>query len=149
MLRRVVDKITIRHVLTHTSGIANFTSFPDYPKLEPFAATTAQLVARFRDKALDFEPGEKWNYSNSGYVLLTYLIEKISGGSYEAFVRENIFKPLKMSDTGAGFQLGCDSTSSLGLRVGAGSLRKMQASIHMSIPQGAGALMVFPPLRIF
>ena len=69
------DKITIFHVLTHTAGIPNFTSFPDYPKLEPFATTPADLVARFRDKPLEFEPGEKWNYSNSGYVLLSYLIE--------------------------------------------------------------------------
>src|SRR5260221_1550454 len=88
------DKITIFHLLTHTSGIPSFTSFPDYSKLEPFATTAAQLVARFRDKPLEFQPGEKWNYSNSGYALLSYLIEKITGGSYEAFVQENIFTPL-------------------------------------------------------
>src|SRR5581483_6185694 len=53
------DKITIYHLLTHTSGIPNFTSFPDYPKWEPFPATTAESVSRFRDKPLDFQPGEK------------------------------------------------------------------------------------------
>ena len=94
------DKITIFHLLTHTSGIPNFTGFADYQKLEPFAATSEQLVARFRDKPLDFEPGEKWQYSNSGYVLLGYLIEKITGESYEKFVRENIFTPLGMKDSG-------------------------------------------------
>ena len=67
------DKITIFNLLTHTSGIPSFTSFPDYAKLEPFPATSAELVARFRDKPLDFQPGEKWSYSNSGYVLLGYL----------------------------------------------------------------------------
>jgi CubicO group peptidase (beta-lactamase class C family) len=133
------DKITIRHVLTHTSGIPNFTSFPDYPKLEPFAATPAQLVARFCDKPLDFEPGEKWNYSNSGYVLLTYLIEKITGGSYEAFVRENIFTPLKMNDTGV------DSNSAVIQHRASGYVLAKDhfenaGFIHMSIPQGAGAL---------
>jgi len=57
-------------------------------------------VARFRDKPLDFQPGEKMSYSNSGYVLLGYLIEKISGQSYEKFVQENIFTPLGMKDSG-------------------------------------------------
>src|ERR1700688_4274588 len=57
------DKITIFNLLTHTSGIPNFTSFPDYPSLEPFATTPEQLVARFGDKPLDFQPGEQWSYS--------------------------------------------------------------------------------------
>src|SRR5674476_1316182 len=77
------DKITLFPLLTHTSGIPDFTSFPDYAKLEPFATTPEQLVSRFRDKPLDFEPGEKWQYSNSGYLLLSYLIEKITGETYE------------------------------------------------------------------
>src|SRR5246500_1811243 len=94
------DGITIFHLLTHTSGIPNFTSFPDYPKFEPFATTGAELVARFRDKPLDFQPGEKWSYSNSGYVLLTYLIEKTSDESYEKFIQDNIFIPLGMNDSG-------------------------------------------------
>ena len=94
------DKITIFNLLTHTSGIPNFTGFPDYRKLEPFPATAAELVARFRDKPLDFTPGEKWSYSNSGYVLLGYLIEKISGQPYTDFVRQNVFVPLDMKDSG-------------------------------------------------
>ena len=66
------NKITIFNLLTHTSGIPSFTSFPDYAKLEPIPTTPEQLVARIRDKPLEFEPGEKFNYSNSGFVLLTY-----------------------------------------------------------------------------
>jgi len=94
------DKITIFHLLTHTSGIPSFTGFPDYASQEPFAATPEKLVARFRDKPLDFQPGEKWSYSNSGYVLLGYVLEKVSGESYEKFVQENIFGPLGMRNTG-------------------------------------------------
>lgn len=62
------DKITIFNLLTHTSGIPNFTDFYD---LAPTIATTPEkLVMRFRDRPLEFQPGENWSYSNSGYVLL-------------------------------------------------------------------------------
>lgn len=133
------DKITVYHVLTHTSGIPNFTSFPDYEKFSAFAATPAELVARFRDKPLDFEPGEKWNYSNSGYLLLGYLIEKISGESYEKFVRENIFTPLGMQDSGY------DSNSAVIPHRASGYAlvnKKYENAgfVHMTIPHAAGAL---------
>jgi len=134
------DKITIFHVLTHTAGIPNFTSFPDYPSLEPFPTTTEKLVARFRDKPLDFEPGEKWSYSNSGYVLLGYLIEKIGGESYGKFVQENIFTPLDMKDSGY------DSNSAIIERRAAGYGRGPNGTIanagyvDMTVPHAAGAL---------
>src|SRR6516164_7420559 len=133
------DKITIFHLLTHTSGIPSFTGFPDYRKLEPFATTAAELVARFRDKPLDFQPGEKWSYSNSGYVLLGYLIEKISGESYDKFVRENIFTPLGMKDSGY------DSNSAIIPHRASGYVSKGDhfehaGFINMTVPHGAGAL---------
>ena len=133
------DKITIFNLLTHTSGIPNFTGFPDYPKLEPFATTPAELVARFRDKPLDFEPGEKWNYSNSGYVLLGYLIEKITGDSYEKFVRENIFTPLGMKDSGYDSNSAVIPHRASGYAPGKNGIENA-GFIHMSIPHGAGAL---------
>jgi CubicO group peptidase (beta-lactamase class C family) len=133
------DKISIFHLLTHTSGIPNFTGFPDYAKLEPFATTAEQVVARFRDKPLDFGPGEKWNYSNSGYVLLTYLIEKVTGGSYKTFVQENIFTPLGMKDSGY------DSNSAVIPHRASGYVLvnnqlENAGFVHMTVPQGAGAL---------
>lgn len=94
------DKITIYHLLTHTSGIPNFTEFGDYLPTQVVATTPEKIVARFRDKPLDFQPGENWKYSNSGYVLLGYLIEKVSGKSYSQFIEENIFNPLNMHDSG-------------------------------------------------
>jgi CubicO group peptidase (beta-lactamase class C family) len=133
------DKMTIFNVLTHTAGIPNFTSFPDYAALEPFATTPEKLVARFRDKPLEFEPGEKMNYSNSGYVLLGYLIERISGQSYEKFVQDNIFTPLGMKDSGY------DSNSAVIARRAAGYSPTPNGLvnagfIHMSVPHAAGAL---------
>jgi CubicO group peptidase (beta-lactamase class C family) len=133
------DKVTIFHLLTHTSGVADFTRFPDYPKIEPFASTPAKLVALFRDKPLDFEPGEKWSYDNSGYVLLTYLIEKITGDSYEKFVRENIFTPLGMTDTGYDSNSAIIPHRASGYSPGRGGVENA-GFIHMTIPQGAGAL---------
>jgi CubicO group peptidase (beta-lactamase class C family) len=133
------DRITVFHVLTHTSGIPNFTGFPEYEKFSAFAATPVELVARFRDKPLDFEPGEKWNYSNSGYLLLGYLIEKITGESYEKFVRENIFTPLGMKESGY------DSNSAVIPHRASGyalvNKRYENAGfVHMTIPHAAGAL---------
>src|SRR6476646_1583827 len=133
------DKVTIFHVLTHTSGIPSFTSFPEFRSKEAHAMTPQQLVDWFRDKPLEFEPGTKWNYSNSGYVLLGYLIEKISGQSYIDFLQQNIFTPLGMKDSGydsnstviahraAGYAPGKDGPENAGF-------------VHMSIPFSAGAL---------
>lgn len=133
------DKITIFHLLTHTSGIPNFTGFPDYQKLEPFPATPEQLVARFRDKPLDFAPAEKWNYSNSGFMLLGYLIEKISGNSYEKFVRYNIFTLLGMKDSGYDSNSAVISHRASGYVLGKNGYENA-GFVHMSIPHGAGAL---------
>jgi CubicO group peptidase (beta-lactamase class C family) len=107
-------KITIFNLLTHTSGIPDLTGFPDWQSLEPFPSTPEKLVARFRDKPLDFQPGEKFSYSNSGYVLLGYLIERISGQPYGDFIQDNIFTPLGMSDSG------CASTSIITLHIASG-----------------------------
>lgn len=133
------DKVTIFHLLTHTSGIPSFTDFPEYQLLRVYPATPAQLVARFRDKPLEFAPGEKWNYSNSGYVLLGYLLEKVSGEPYAKFVKENIFAPLGMKDSGY------DSNEEVIEHRATGYAREASgpvkaAYIHMSIPFSAGAL---------
>jgi CubicO group peptidase (beta-lactamase class C family) len=133
------DKITIYNLLTHTSGIPNFTSFPDYHEKEAIPATPKSLVDRFRDKPLDFQPGEKWSYSNSGYVLLGYLVEKISGQSYAVFVEENIFKPLGMADSGY------DSNSAVILHRASGYSPSPGGPVNagyidMTIPFSAGAL---------
>lgn len=93
------DGITIFNLLTQTSGIPNFTAFAGHASLESRPASPAQLVARFRDRPLDFAPGSAWSYGNSGYVLLGHLIERITGRSYAGFVRDEIFAPLGMIDS--------------------------------------------------
>lgn len=95
------DKITVHHLLTHTSGIPNYTSAPNFLKeksRDPY--TPEEFVKTFENLPLDFTPGEKFSYSNSGYFLLGYIIEKVSGKSYEQYLQEVILTPLKMANTG-------------------------------------------------
>ncbi len=133
------DKVTIFHLLTHTSGIPSFTSFPDYLSTEGLPTTPEKLVARFRDKPLEFEPGAQWKYSNSGYVLLGYLIEKISGHSYRAFVQQNIFTPLGMKDSGYDVNSAVLAHRASGYTRGPNGLVNANY-VDMTVPFSAGAL---------
>lgn len=94
-------KITIHHLLTHTSGIPDYinddSSFNSICRLYH---SLDQIIDRFKNKSLEFQPGVRYDYSNSGYVLLSYIVEKVSGKTYEEFLEENIFKPLNMKNTG-------------------------------------------------
>jgi len=133
------DKVTIRHLLGHTAGIANFTDFPDYEKQKTLPATLDSLIARFRDRPLDFQPGEKWNYSNSGYILLTAIVEKASGQPYTAFVTDNTFKPLGMADTGYDSHAAILPHRASGYAPSANGMVNADY-LDMSIPRGAGGL---------
>lgn len=93
-------EITIHQLLTHTSGIPNITALPDWEAKKTLPATPAQTVARVRDLPTEFKPGERFNYSNTNYLLLGLIVEKTSGKTYEAFMNENVFAPLKMTNTG-------------------------------------------------
>ena len=92
--------ISIHHLLTHTSGIPSYTGLPDYKNTMMVPRTIEQMVAVFRDLPLEFAPGEKFKYSNSGYFLLGVIIEKVAGKKYEDALRDEIFTPLGMKDSG-------------------------------------------------
>jgi CubicO group peptidase (beta-lactamase class C family) len=92
--------ITIFHLLTHTSGIPELTSFPDFSEMATRPTTPEKLVASFRTKPLDFSPGSDFKYSNSGFILLGYILEKASGQLYADFLKNNIFTRLGMRSTG-------------------------------------------------
>src|SRR5262245_32617235 len=94
------ERITIHHLLTHTAGIPDYTGFPDSWRQHKLPTTVAELLARFRDEPLSFEPGESFRYSNSDYAVLGAVIEQVSGKSYADFLRQNIFDPLGMKSTG-------------------------------------------------
>ena len=93
--------ITIQHLLTHSSGIPDYTSFPNFfPELSQRSDKPEKFMEIFADSALIFTPGENFMYSNSGYFVLGVIIEKVTGKSYEEVLQENILTPLKMNNSG-------------------------------------------------
>lgn len=93
------NKITIHHLLTHTSGIPNYTLDPQMSEWSAQHHTAAKVIERFCRKDLEFQPGEQYNYSNSGYALLGSLVEQVSGQPYGMYLKESIFEPLEMKDS--------------------------------------------------
>jgi CubicO group peptidase (beta-lactamase class C family) len=92
--------ITVHQLLTHTSGVPNSTNGSDNAKSDRIGATPRQLIEPVANRPLDFTPGTNWSYSNTGYILLGMIVEKVSGQSYADFLKTNIFEPLGMRDSG-------------------------------------------------
>lgn len=96
------SEVTIHHLLTHTSGIKSYTDKINFQSVETTLPieSAEKHIASFRDDPYNFNPGDSWSYNNSGYFLLGYIIEKISGMSYAEYLENNFFKPLGMNNTG-------------------------------------------------
>jgi CubicO group peptidase (beta-lactamase class C family) len=90
------DKITLLHLLNHTSGIVSFTDLPEHREGMRKDLKHEEVLALFKDKEMQFQPGEKYRYCNSGYYLLGMVIEIASEKKYEEFLKERIFEPLEM-----------------------------------------------------
>jgi D-alanyl-D-alanine carboxypeptidase len=108
------QEITVRHLLTHTSGLENWEDLPPHmPVREPLHAETPDDITRFMTQfPLKFPPGEQYDYSNGGYLLLGQVIARVSGKPLDVFLDERIFRPPKMNWTGFGFRdLNCLSTN--------------------------------------
>jgi CubicO group peptidase (beta-lactamase class C family) len=132
--------VTIHHLLSHTGGVPDFTGFPDYARTKREPTTVEATIGRFRSLPLDFKPGEDWKYSNSGYVLLGHVVEKVSGKSYESFLRENIFEPLKMTSTGYDHPDQIIKRRARGYAAGPDGGVINASYLDMSIPFSAGGL---------
>lgn len=96
--------ITLRHLLTHSSGIQEYLEIPNLLEETARRGTTHDDIAKmlFAKMKSEFEPGQTWSYTNSGYLLLGNIIEKVSGRTYFEFLHERIFKPLGMTETTSG-----------------------------------------------
>lgn len=93
------DNITIHHLLTHTSGIKDYTKMKSIWEISKKKMSPKELIDFFKNEEVDFKPGEKFSYNNSGYIVLGYIIEQVSGKSYEEFVEEEIFEAVGMANS--------------------------------------------------
>ena len=94
------DKITLHHLLTHTSGLKNFTSEPDFYETVASSIEASEMVDRFKTMGADSGPGEKFAYCNTGYFLLGYIVEQVSDMSFDEYLQTTFFEPLGMENTG-------------------------------------------------
>ncbi|HZM86088.1 MAG TPA: serine hydrolase domain-containing protein, partial [Blastocatellia bacterium] len=134
------DKVTIHNLLSHTSGIPSYTSLPGFfqnVSRNPF--TVDDFIKKYASGELEFEPGTKFVYDNSGYFLLGAIIEKVTGKPYEQVLKENIFDPLGMKNSGY------DRWGTILNKRATGYTRSPKgyqtaAYLDMSIPYAAGSL---------
>ena len=130
------DSITIEALLNHTSGIRNFTeedtsiNETDEQRMIPYLKTLKP----------DFAPGTNWHYSNSGYVVLGYIIQKVSGMSYWQTVRKYIFEPLQMNNSGFDFMHVNSTEKAVGYDVLNDSVQQLSPITDSTVPFGAGAI---------
>ncbi|CAF0942660.1 unnamed protein product [Adineta steineri] len=94
------NQITIKHLLSNTSGIEDYTDLEVFENRCHESLTIDQVIDMFKDEPLQFTPGSKYRYSNSNYILLGLIIEKVTGKSYELNLQEFILQPCQMKDTG-------------------------------------------------
>nr|WP_281168574.1 serine hydrolase [Psychroserpens burtonensis] len=91
--------ITVHHLLNHTSGIKSYTNMPSFMVLARTDMTPIELIDKFKNEPMEFDPGTQFNYNNSGYILLGHIIEVASGQSYEDFIQANIFDTVGMTNS--------------------------------------------------
>ena len=98
------QQITVENLLNHTSGIKSYTSMMQWTdEVQRRDFTPDSLINFFKNEPVDFAPGEQWRYNNSAYILLGFIVEKLSGMSYADYVEQNFFKPLGMKSSYYGY----------------------------------------------
>jgi len=131
--------VTIFNLLTHTAGIPDFIHLADFRSFVPLPLRPEQLIAKIRDKPLEFAPGSDREYSNAGYLLLGLVIEKVSGESYARFVTENLLEPAGMRDSGYDTQAAIMHRRASGYIYGPDGFENAPY-MDMGIPFAAGGL---------
>jgi CubicO group peptidase (beta-lactamase class C family) len=134
------ERITIHHLLTHTSGIPNYTSFPSFQRdLSRLPSSPTNFIKVFWNLPLEFEPGSKFSYCNSGYFLLGVILEKVTGKPYARLLDERIFKPLGMAHSGYDLSDPLMPKRAAGYQKRGGTFVNAEF-VDMSTPFSAGAL---------
>ncbi|MFI1745756.1 serine hydrolase domain-containing protein [Thalassobellus sediminis] len=132
-------KITVHHLLTHTSGIKNFTSTKGLNAISKQDLKPLELIDFFKNEPIDFIPGEKFKYNNSGYIILGYIIEKITGHSYSDFIEEQIFKKSGMTSSQYASHRNVIQNRASGYHNKGGYINNRQ--ISYTLPYASGSLM--------
>ncbi|AGC48264.1 beta-lactamase [Myxococcus stipitatus DSM 14675] len=132
-------RVTVRQLLTHTSGVKNISRIPESRTARRKDATLDELLAFFKDLPLEFEPGTRFSYSNSNYILLTKLIERASQQPYAEYMRRALFAPLGMNHTRYGSHLEVIPGRAQGYQKQGEQLMNADF-ISMTQPRGAGGL---------
>jgi CubicO group peptidase (beta-lactamase class C family) len=134
------DKVTVHHLLTHTSGIPSYTGLPNFMEeisRDPYPVE--EFIKTYCSGDLEFEPGSKFVYNNSGYFLLGAIIEKVTGQAYEDVLKAKILDPLGMKNTGYDHHATIISNRAAGYEKRAGGYANAPY-LDMSLPYAAGAL---------
>ena len=136
------DEITISQMLNHHSGIYNFTNVNDYLEWSTMRYSREELMVKIIENGFAFEPGEKGEYSNSNYVLLTFILEDVFGKSYAELVHKKIAKPLGLSHTKVGDVIDVKNNECYSYNYT--SDWEKSDETDMSVPLGAGAIISTP-----
>jgi CubicO group peptidase (beta-lactamase class C family) len=134
------EKITLAELLGHTSGIPDIINDKDFGTWSMSPHSPAEQLARIRDKPLEFEPGSRFAYSNSNYVLLGMVIEQAGGQKYGDLLRQRILLPLDMKDSGLDADELVLPRRAQGYNPGKNGLISARQSISMTVPWAAGSI---------
>jgi CubicO group peptidase (beta-lactamase class C family) len=133
-------RVTLHFLLTHSSGLPNYTSSPQFPVEARNPQRVADMVTRLCSGDLEFEPGTQYRYSNSNYIILGAILEEVTAKRYETLLRERIFGPLNMKDSGYDHAEALLESRAAGYERIPGPRFRNAAYIDMSVPYAAGAL---------
>ncbi|NVK53525.1 MAG: serine hydrolase [Flavobacteriaceae bacterium] len=133
-------KITVHHLLTHTSGIKSYTSMSSFGSVMTKHESPLKFIDFFKNEPMDFDPGEEYRYNNSGYFILGYIVEKVSGISYPKFIEKNIFKKIAMNSSYYGSHTKLIKNRAAGYQKRGGAYSNAQY-ISLTLPYAAGSIM--------
>ncbi|MGD1006077.1 MAG: serine hydrolase domain-containing protein [Ignavibacteriaceae bacterium] len=137
------DKITIENLLNHHSGLHNFTNDSTYLNWDTSPKTEQQMLELFKNQKPDFQPGEKREYSNTNYVVLGFIIEKITGDNYRDELKKRIVDKIGLENTYYGHRIDANNNEAFSYTFG-DNMWAQSKETDMSIPGGAGAIVSTP-----
>jgi D-alanyl-D-alanine carboxypeptidase len=132
------SQITLRMLLNQDSGLHNYPNTREHDWPTAGSIPPEKIIAILKTDKPDFAPGEKWEYSNTNYAVLAYIVERVSGMPYADFLRKNIFTPLEMTSSGSGFA--AQANTATPYEGSPGKFRPAQPPISLDLAYGAGSI---------